>query len=133
VEVELLAQRGLFTVFQLMEVDEPTGRLSTDENRGLMQELVTHSLLQHKIQLLIQSLRFGLTADKHVGLSTTGFSLFQLDRIISRSARNNKEMYCMKPYKSHPPNHTPMKWYHVSSDNHLFHCLQDPHTPSGSF
>jgi hypothetical protein len=39
VEGEILAQRGLF---QLMEVDEPTGRLSTDENRGLMQELVTH-------------------------------------------------------------------------------------------
>ncbi len=39
----------------IMEVDDLTGHLTTEEKRALMIELVPHSLLQHKLYLVIHT------------------------------------------------------------------------------
>jgi hypothetical protein len=64
-----------------MEVDDLTGRLTTDENRALLADLALFPLLQHQLRLLIHSLRRSQTADKIVGLATKNCALFQLYNI----------------------------------------------------
>jgi hypothetical protein len=44
-----LAHEGLYAVSQLIELDDLTGRLTTDENRALMLDLAPHPLLQHML------------------------------------------------------------------------------------
>jgi hypothetical protein len=51
---------------QLLEVDDLTGRLTTDENRALIGELIHFPLLMYKLQLLVRLLRNGPTIDKFV-------------------------------------------------------------------
>jgi hypothetical protein len=48
-ERQLLAQKGIYTVSQIMEVDKFTARMSTDESRALLADLAPFSLLQHKL------------------------------------------------------------------------------------
>jgi hypothetical protein len=52
-EEQLLAQKGIYTVSQIMEVDVLTDRQATGENRALMMELAPFLLLQHKLRLLL--------------------------------------------------------------------------------
>jgi hypothetical protein len=73
-EGQLLAQKAiyLYTVSQIMEVDNLTGRFITDENRTLLADLAPFPLLQHKLRLLIQVLKRP-NLYKFVGLATTCF------------------------------------------------------------
>jgi hypothetical protein len=66
-----------------MEVDDLTGRLTTGENRALMEELVPYPRLQHKLRLLINTLCRSPTADKLVSPATTAYALFQLNKNMS--------------------------------------------------
>jgi hypothetical protein len=75
--------RAQNTVSQIMEVDNLTGRLTTDENRVLLADFAPFSLHQHKLRLLNQALRRSLTVDKTIGLATMGYALFQLYKNIS--------------------------------------------------
>jgi hypothetical protein len=60
-----------------MEVDEFTGRMTTDENRAPLADLALSPLLHHKPRLLIQAIGRGPTVDITVGLATTDYALFQ--------------------------------------------------------
>jgi hypothetical protein len=66
-----------------MEVDNLTGRLTTDKNRVFLPDLAPFSLLQHNLRLLIQALPRNITVDKTVGLATMGYAIFQLYKNIS--------------------------------------------------
>jgi hypothetical protein len=46
-EEDLLKEKNVYTVAQLLEVDDLTGRLTTGENRVLLEELPLFPLLQH--------------------------------------------------------------------------------------
>jgi hypothetical protein len=46
----LLKERDIYSVFfQLLEMDDPTGRLTTDENRVLFAELAFSPQIQYKL------------------------------------------------------------------------------------
>jgi hypothetical protein len=85
-----------------MEVNNFTGRMSTDENRAHIAEVTLPPLLQHKLKLLIHAWRRGSTADKDVSLATTGYVLHQLDKNIS--IVNKKQQGCKlhKTIQTHP-------------------------------
>jgi hypothetical protein len=48
-------ERGILTVSQLLEINDLTGRLSTDENRALFEEFATFPHLQHKLRLFVRN------------------------------------------------------------------------------
>jgi hypothetical protein len=78
-----------------MEVNDLTRRLTTAENRELMQELCPFPQLQLKLWLM--KLRWGPTADKVISLATTFYSLFQLDKNRSIVYKNQQRQ---QPHKS---------------------------------
>jgi hypothetical protein len=65
-------------------VNDLTGRLTVDENRLLLADLSLYPHLQHKLRLLIHSLRRAPVVDKFVTDTTTAFSLFCLDKNFSQ-------------------------------------------------
>jgi hypothetical protein len=56
-EMAILRDRNVYTVSQLLEVNDLTGHLTVDENRPLFTDLAIYPHLQHKLRLLIRSLR----------------------------------------------------------------------------
>jgi hypothetical protein len=56
-EGTVLAGRGVLTVSQLLEINDLTGRLTTDENRALFKELAIFPHLQHKLRLFVRVFR----------------------------------------------------------------------------
>jgi hypothetical protein len=71
----LLREKSLHTVSQLLEVNDLTGHLTIDENRLLLTDLTPYPQLQHKLHLLIHSLRRAPVVDKLVIQTTTARSL----------------------------------------------------------
>jgi hypothetical protein len=69
-EMSILRDRNVCTVSQLLEVNDLTGRLRVDENSPLFAELAVYPHLQHKLRLLIRSLRRAPVVDKLVSLGT---------------------------------------------------------------
>ncbi len=59
-------------------------RLTVEENRLLLADLSLHPNLQHKLRLLIHSLRCAPVVDKFVTSTTTASSLFCLDKNLSQ-------------------------------------------------
>jgi hypothetical protein len=91
IEGQLLAQKEIYTVSQIMELDYLAGMLTTDKNNALLADLTPFPFLQHKLSLLICALRRNPTADKMVCLVTMGYALFQLNKnIIYRKQLRNK-------------------------------------------
>jgi hypothetical protein len=82
-EMSTLRDKNLYTVFQLLEVNELTGRLTVEENR-LLADLTPYPPLQHKLRLLIHSLGSAPVVDKFVSSTTTASSLFCLDKNLSQ-------------------------------------------------
>ncbi len=60
----LLKEKSLYTVSQLLEVNDLTGRLTTDENRLLLTDLTLYPQLQHKLRLLVHTLRQAPVVEK---------------------------------------------------------------------
>ncbi len=61
-----------------------TGRLTVDENRLLLADHSIYPHLQHKLRLLIHSMRRAPVVDKFVTPITTASSLFALDKNLSQ-------------------------------------------------
>jgi hypothetical protein len=76
--MSILRDRNIYTVSQLLEVNDLTGRLTVEENSLLLAELAVYPHLQHKLRLLIRSLRRAPVVDKFVAPTTTASSLFLL-------------------------------------------------------
>jgi hypothetical protein len=67
-----------------LEVNDLTGRLTVDENVVLLSSLANFPHLQHKLRLLIRSMRRAPVVDKFVTPITTATSLFLLDKNLSQ-------------------------------------------------
>jgi hypothetical protein len=81
----ILKDKNLYTVSQLLEVNDLTGRLTVDENRLLLADLSTYPHLKHKLRLLIHSMRRApVVVDKFVTETTNASSLFCLDKNLSQ-------------------------------------------------
>ncbi len=80
-------ERGILTVSQLLEINDLTGRLTTDENRALFEELAIFPHLQHKLRLFVRNFRRGPIVDKMVCPVTTGSFLFQIEKNLSQTFR----------------------------------------------
>jgi hypothetical protein len=78
---QFLAHEGLYAVYQLIELDDLTGRLTTDENRALMLDLAPPSAVTHA--LTHSHSVTGPIANSTISLVSTGYSLFQTDKNIS--------------------------------------------------
>ncbi len=74
----------MFSVSQLLEVNDLTGRLTVDENVVLLTGLANFPHLQYKLRLLIRSMRRAPVVDKFVTPITTATSLFLLDKNLSQ-------------------------------------------------
>jgi hypothetical protein len=86
-EGRLLVERGILTVSQLLEVNDLTGRLSTDENRALFEDLTVFPHLQHKLRLFVRNFRRAPIADKMSCPATAGSSFFIVDKNLSQIFR----------------------------------------------
>jgi hypothetical protein len=86
-EGRLLVERGILTVSQLLEVNDLTGRLSTDENRALFEDLTAFPHLQHKLRLFVRNFRRAPIADKMSCPITAGSSFFLVDKNLSQIFR----------------------------------------------
>jgi hypothetical protein len=86
-EGRLLVERGILTVSQLLEVNDLTGRLSTDENRALFEDLTVFPHLQHKLRLFVRNFRRAPIADKMVCPATAGSSFFLVEKNLSQIFR----------------------------------------------
>jgi hypothetical protein len=53
-EMSILRDNNVYTVSQLLEVNDLTGRLTIDENVLLLAQLAAYPHLQHKLRLLIR-------------------------------------------------------------------------------
>jgi hypothetical protein len=78
---------GVFTVSQLLEINDLTGRLTTEENRALFEELAIFPHLQHKLRLFVRVFRRGPIADKLVCPVTAASSLFLVEKNLSQIFR----------------------------------------------
>jgi hypothetical protein len=84
-EMSLLKDKNLHTISQLLEVNDLTGRLPVEEKILLIADLTPYPHLQHKLCLLINSLRCAPVVDKFAtSTTTTASSLFCLDKNLSQ-------------------------------------------------
>jgi hypothetical protein len=83
----LLVEREILTVSQLLEINDLTGRLTTDENRALFKELAIFPHLQHKLHFFARNFRRGPIVDKMVCPVTAGSSLFLVEKNLSQIFR----------------------------------------------
>jgi hypothetical protein len=83
----VLADRGILTVSQLLEINDLTGRLTTEENRVLFEDLAVYPHLQHKLRLFVRVFRRGPIVDKLVCQVTAASSLFLVEKNLSQIFR----------------------------------------------
>jgi hypothetical protein len=79
-EGDMLKEKNLYPVAQLSKVDDLTGRLTTDENRALFEELLLFLLLRHEFRLLIRTLVRAPTVDNLV-------------RQVATALKSKKQLY----------------------------------------
>ncbi len=102
----LRRDKNIYTVSQLLEVNDLSSHLTVDENRLLLAALSTYPHLQHKLGLLIHSMRRAPVVDKFVTQTTTASSLFFLDKYLSQISSNNNDTNYTRRFKSR--HHTPL-------------------------
>ncbi len=83
-DMTVLKDKNIYAVSQLLEVNDLTDRLTVDENRLLLADFSTYPHLQHKLHLLVRSMRRAPVVDKFVTQATTASSLFSLDKNLSQ-------------------------------------------------
>jgi hypothetical protein len=83
----MLADHGIFNVSQLLEINDLTGRLTTEENRVLFEDLAVYPHLQHKLPLFVRVFRRGPIADKLTCQVTAASSLFLVEKNLSQILR----------------------------------------------
>jgi hypothetical protein len=104
-EISILHDNNVCTVSQLLEVNDLTGRLTTHENTALLAQLAAYPHLQHKLRLLIRSLRRAPVVDKSVAPITTATSLFALDKNLSQIFKQQQRRKLHKTIQV-PPSYT---------------------------
>jgi hypothetical protein len=92
-EMSILRDKNIYTVSQLLEVNDLTGRRTVDENRLLLVDFSLYPHLQHKLCLLIHSLHRAPVVDKFVTHTTTASSLFCLDKNLSQIFKQQHELH----------------------------------------
>jgi hypothetical protein len=80
----MLANRGLYTVSQLLEINDLTGQLTTEENRAQFEDLAVYPHLRHKLRLFVRVFRWGPTTDKLNCQVTAASSLFLVGKNLSQ-------------------------------------------------
>ncbi len=83
----VLADRGIFTISQLLEINDLTGWLTTEENRALFEDLAVYPHRQHKLRLFVRVFRRGPIADKLNCQVTAASSLFLVEKNLSHIFR----------------------------------------------
>jgi hypothetical protein len=83
----MLADCGLYTVSQLLEINDLTGQLTTVENRALFEDLAAYPHLQHKLRLFVRVFWRGPIADKLNCQVTAASSLFLVEKNLSQIFR----------------------------------------------
>jgi hypothetical protein len=74
----VLQTRVIFTISQLIEIDYLTGRLTSDKNRVLFDELAVFPQLQDKLSLLVRSMHRALVMDRFLAHNTMASYSFLL-------------------------------------------------------
>jgi hypothetical protein len=108
-EMLILRDNHVYTVSQLLEVNDLTGRLTVDENDALLTRLANLPHLQHKLRLLIRSMRRAPVVDKFVTPITTATSLFALDKNLSQIFKQQQRYKLHKTIQV-PPSYTTRQW-----------------------
>ncbi len=129
-EMSILRDKNPLTVSQLLEVNNLTGRLTVDENRLLLADLSLYPHLQHKLRLLIHSLRRAPVVDKFVTHTTMASSLFCLDKNLSQIFKQQQRHKLYKTIQV-PPHTSPVNvmgspshnGLHFSTPTKFFTCL----------
>jgi hypothetical protein len=83
-DANMLQIKNILTISQHLEIDDLTGRLTTDENRALFDELPAFPQLQYKLRLLLRTMCRVPVADIFMAHNNMAFSLFCLDRNLSQ-------------------------------------------------
>jgi hypothetical protein len=104
-EMSILRNNNVYTVSQLLEVNDLTGRLTIDENMLLLAQLADYPRLQHKLRLLIRSMRRAPVVDIFVTPTTTATSLFALDKNLSQIFKQQQRQKLQKIIQV-PPSYT---------------------------
>jgi hypothetical protein len=80
-DANMLQIKNILTIYQLLEINDLTGRLTTDDNSALFDELPAFPQLQYKLRLLIRTMCRAPMADMFMAHNTMmAFSLFCLDK-----------------------------------------------------
>jgi hypothetical protein len=95
----------VYSFSQLLEVNDLTGRLTVDENVALLTRLANFPHLQHKLRLLIRSMRRAPVVDKFVSPITTATSLFLLDKNLSQ-VHKQQQRHKLHKLIQVPPSYT---------------------------
>jgi hypothetical protein len=83
----VLEDRGIYTVSQLLEINDLSGRLTTEENKALFEDLAVYPHLQHKLHLFARAFRRGPIADKLNCQVTAASSRFLVEKNLSQIFR----------------------------------------------
>jgi hypothetical protein len=83
--------------------DDLTGRLTTDQNRVLFDELALFPQLQYKLYLLVCTLWHASVVDKFLTQATIASSLFCLDKNPQSDLQKAAASYSSKIYTTSPP------------------------------
>jgi hypothetical protein len=122
-EMSILRDNNVYTVSQLLEVNDLAGRLTIDENVLLLAQLAVYPHLQHKLRLLIPSMRRAPVVDKFVTPITTATSLFALDKNLSQIFKQQQRRKLHKTIQIFLHN-SPTRWYHSATEGNIYKRLQ---------
>ncbi len=98
-ERSILRDQQVYSVSQLLEVNDLTGCLTVDENVALLTGLANFPHLQHKLRLLVRSMRRAPVVDKFVTPITTATSLFLLDKNLSQVYKQQQRHSSLRAVK----------------------------------
>jgi hypothetical protein len=105
-DTQLLQTKHIYTVSQLLAVDDLTGILTIDENRPLLDEFTASPQLQYKLRLLACSFRCVPVADKFVTQSTIASSLSPWIKTLSQVFKKQQQHLFHKMMQLPPSNVT---------------------------
>ncbi len=132
-EMSILRDNNVYTVSQLLEVNDLTGHLTVDENGPLLAQLAAYPHLQHKLCLLIRLMRRAPVVDKFVTPITTATSLFALDKNLSQIFKQHQKQKTAQDDTSTAFIHnSTTRWYYSATEGNVYKCLQSPPSISSS-
>jgi hypothetical protein len=104
-----------FALSPTLEIDELIGRLTTNKNKVLFDDLSASPQLQYKLRALVCTMRRAPVVDKFVAQTTMASSLFCLDNNLSQIFKR----FLHKQMQLHPSSYRPTRWDHPSAESQL--------------